>query len=501
MYQARHFFALVLLLLVTISLPAQAGIKDRPYSFSLTFGGAQPALNDSAQIWSVSSAYGGQVQYMASQQIGILLSAKYATIYNDSTSTSLLKINRDRANKKWIITDITLGSRLYLRQRKGFSPYLTLAGDLAFWKMTSRADDKTLLTENRSGSSIDYSATEFGVTGGIGFEKLFGDRIGFTLEANLSYLTGANTDFAQSVTNARSRGLATLTAGLWLHFGGKPRNLLKEFEGRDRAEPPRDMRRVYVAEIDRLTGDTIFVEGSRYSDAGSFIPIRQGRIDPEEDSDGDGVRDRFDKYPDTPEGALVDLDGQPHDSDGDGVMDGIDRCPGTPREAWTSIDESGCPLDTDLDGVPDYLDKCPDTSTKAQVDSAGCPIDSDGDGVTDDLDSCPDTPRYVPIDRLRVSRFADHLLHPHFAPNVPRWRSQFHSRCSPDAGFDSGIDADVQRTDGDDFGLHRQYQSGGDQPQSLSRSGGCGTAIPYLERRGKRAPASHRSRGNSFHRH
>ncbi len=114
------------------------------------------------------------------------------------------------------------------------------------------------------------------------------------------------------------------------------------------------------------------------------------------DSDGDGVFDGLDKCPDTPKGVRVDATGCPTDSDGDGVFDGIDTCPDTPRGA--TVDEKGCPKDSDGDGVPDGLDKCPNTPRGTKVDATGCPADSDGDGVTDDKDRCPDTPRGTQVD-------------------------------------------------------------------------------------------------------
>src|SRR5688572_12386171 len=75
------------------------------------------------------------------------------------------------------------------------------------------------------------------------------------------------------------------------------------------------------------------------------------------------------------------------DTDGDGVKDKKDKCPDTPK--GVNVDAAGCPLDGDKDGVADYVDKCP----KAQGTSAmsGCP-DTDKDGISDKEDSCPDVP-------------------------------------------------------------------------------------------------------------
>jgi outer membrane protein OmpA-like peptidoglycan-associated protein len=114
------------------------------------------------------------------------------------------------------------------------------------------------------------------------------------------------------------------------------------------------------------------------------------------DTDGDGVPDNLDKCPATAFAVAVDSAGCPLDSDGDNVPNVKDKCPGTP--AGVAVDSAGCPLDTDDDGVPDYLDKCLNTPAGVAVDSFGCPLDTDGDGVFDDLDKCLNTPANVQVD-------------------------------------------------------------------------------------------------------
>jgi hypothetical protein len=101
------------------------------------------------------------------------------------------------------------------------------------------------------------------------------------------------------------------------------------------------------------------------------------------DSDGDGVRDSADGCPATP-GGTNGLNGCP-DSDGDGVRDLDDACPGT-HKGPNGV--NGCP-DSDGDGVRDLDDSCPGTPKGANGIN-GCP-DSDGDGVRDLDDSCPGT--------------------------------------------------------------------------------------------------------------
>jgi outer membrane protein OmpA-like peptidoglycan-associated protein len=156
------------------------------------------------------------------------------------------------------------------------------------------------------------------------------------------------------------------------------------------------------------------------------------------DTDKDGVSDKKDKCPDTPDLAKVDSKGCPIDSDQDGVADYLDKCPtlsgvislaGCPDKDKDNVADqddicpdvpgvvrfAGCPdtdgdgiedskdkcpnlagldifqgcADGDNDGVQDSEDKCPDTQKGVTVNKTGCPADSDGDGVTDDLDKCP----------------------------------------------------------------------------------------------------------------
>jgi OmpA-OmpF porin, OOP family len=75
------------------------------------------------------------------------------------------------------------------------------------------------------------------------------------------------------------------------------------------------------------------------------------------------------------------------DSDRDGVPDKKDQCPDTPEKVV--VDEFGCPFDLDGDGVADYMDECPDEV--GSVSTKGCP-DSDEDGLADKYDNCPDEP-------------------------------------------------------------------------------------------------------------
>ena len=60
------------------------------------------------------------------------------------------------------------------------------------------------------------------------------------------------------------------------------------------------------------------------------------------------------------------------DSDKDGIRNKFDKCPNTPK--GVSVDSHGCPRDTDGDGVADYKDKELITPSSCQ------PADSNGVG-------------------------------------------------------------------------------------------------------------------------
>jgi OmpA-OmpF porin, OOP family len=130
------------------------------------------------------------------------------------------------------------------------------------------------------------------------------------------------------------------------------------------------------------------------------------------DADKDGIADRNDKCPNTPENVVVDKMGCPIDTDKDGVADYLDACPsiagketlkGCPDKDNDGIIDSedrcpdlagtlvlkGCP-DTDKDGVADIDDKCANTKNGYKVDATGCPLDNDKDGLLNEDDACPD---------------------------------------------------------------------------------------------------------------
>lgn len=83
------------------------------------------------------------------------------------------------------------------------------------------------------------------------------------------------------------------------------------------------------------------------------------------------------------------------DSDGDGISDDFDRCPDLAEDRDGVADDDGCPdPDNDDDGIPDAKDKCPKAPEDKDgfEDADGCPDpDDDGDGIRDAFDHCPRT--------------------------------------------------------------------------------------------------------------
>jgi hypothetical protein len=95
------------------------------------------------------------------------------------------------------------------------------------------------------------------------------------------------------------------------------------------------------------------------------------------DTDGDGVEDSLDAFPNDPN--------ETEDSDGDGVGDNADVFPNDATET----------TDADSDGVGDNGDNCPAIENADQLDTDGdglgdvCDDDMDGDTVLNDVDNCP----------------------------------------------------------------------------------------------------------------
>jgi hypothetical protein len=109
---------------------------------------------------------------------------------------------------------------------------------------------------------------------------------------------------------------------------------------------------------------------SIFSTKNAFAAIVSESID----SDGDGVLDNADAFPNDPTETV--------DSDGDGVGDNADAFPNDPTET----------VDSDGDEVGDNADAFPNDPTET--------VDSDGDGVGDNADAFPNDPNESDLSAL-----------------------------------------------------------------------------------------------------
>ncbi|MFK8030116.1 MAG: PA14 domain-containing protein [Gammaproteobacteria bacterium] len=134
---------------------------------------------------------------------------------------------------------------------------------------------------------------------------------------------------------------------------------------------PTDVSAVWQAanaNLDSLAGQSVYLLVSTADAAGGSL-VEAGIDDieltatPLTDTDGDGVPDSQDAFPNDPT--------ETTDSDGDGVGDNADVFPNDPTET----------IDTDADGVGDNADAFPFDPTET--------LDSDGDGIGDNSDPTP----------------------------------------------------------------------------------------------------------------
>ena len=373
MAMRKYAVALVFLSLSFLFVNASetyASVKNRVFSLQLDLYGIQPALNDSAQVWLFGPYYGGDFQYMLSQQTALMLSVRTGNIYNDSVSTSIFKFNNDRANRRWTVTSVAAGPKFYLNQRKGTTPYFLTKIEMMMWKVETYPDGGRIAVTDKDGNPKDLKATEFGITAGLGIEQLIADRLAFTLGAEFTYLTGIGANFADWVENSRSRAILQFGAGISIHFGSKRKNLSEESESGE-SETVRITRKVYEEDTNESADSAATSQSQLVPKQDSVVVLPVPVAPPDRDSDSDGVFDKRDKCASTPVGAIVDTSGCPLDSDKDGVFDGLDRCPNS--AARELVDSNGCMLDTDNDGIGNSVDQCPETAKGTPVDSLGCP--------------------------------------------------------------------------------------------------------------------------------
>ncbi len=164
------------------------------------------------------------------------------------------------------------------------------------------------------------------------------------------------------------------------------------------------------------------------------------------DTDGDGVSDCEDAYPEDPDEWV--------DSDGDGIPDGEDAYPENPDE-WA---------DSDGDGVPDGEDAYPENPDEW--------ADSDSDGVPDGEDAFPENPNeWADGDNDGIGDNADT---DHDNDGMPTdWEDE--------NGLDPYADDADQDPDGDGLSNLEEYEGGYD-PQTPTAI--LGTAVPVSPENG-----------------
>lgn len=337
----------------------------------LKTGWRQPVFNPLHQPWVISWEYDAEVYHRVNETISLGLMLSYAKVYNDSVSTSKVKIGTEFANRYWRNTTFGVACKFYINADCEFCPYLKLGAGLSSWEIASVESGKPLIVKDSDGADTDYSASELFLVAGIGAESFVHPRLCIDYSLEVFYLPGLGADFDDQTHDYHSHGFVSVNIGLGYYFGPRGKSLWEKW--RDREEDRKE----------RKTPDR-FIE--REPDGGQpGDTIRQGVDDLYADTDYDGVRDE------------------------------IDLCPDTPLEASGHVDETGCPTDGDADGVPDYRDECFNTPLDMAVDSSGCPLDDDSDGVPNRDDRCPDTPRGYDVDRHgcvnKTELFAKRVLH------------------------------------------------------------------------------------------
>lgn len=296
----RQWIAL-LLLIATCVAPTAAGGSDRIYTVQIHGGVQQPLFNDSAQIWLLAPAFGADAQIQLTPRLALTASLQHAQIDNDTCAASFFDIDNDRSNHRWKVTTLSLGPRLYLKERSGLAPFLQAQAAAVIWSIHSRADDAKLVVQSGDGGKTDLAATEIAVSTAMGLEYQISRRFAFGLTTTLTYLTGLGTDFADWVNDSRSRGFVSAVAGISLSLGGRSSGRFGTTEPHRRRERGTE-RRVYEVQPQRSpTDSTLMVP----------LPAQVDTSTMSSDSDDDGVVDSLDSCPSTAEGIVVDAHGCP----------------------------------------------------------------------------------------------------------------------------------------------------------------------------------------------
>lgn len=144
-------------------------------------------------------------------------------------------------------------------------------------------------------------------------------------------------------------------------------------------------------------------------DAGGSISTIPAAAETNPDSDGDGVLNADDAFPNDSSESV--------DSDGDGIGDNAD--PDDDNNGILDVDEGATPVpaatDVDVDGVDDVTDdNCPtvfnpsQTNTDGDTEGDACDVDDDNDGTDDAADAFPlDASESIDTDSDGIGNVAD----------------------------------------------------------------------------------------------
>ena len=359
-----------------IPVDAYADRTSRKWSIQLSAGLRQPAFSHIYQPWVLSPTYDATVYHSISRIVALGVLFSNSRVYNDPESNATFIFGRENADAYWKNNLFGVACKVYLYREGGFAPHLKFGSGLSSWQVISTSTDTPLIVKSSDGTETDYKATELYFMTGVASESFIHPRWSIYYGLELFYLTGIGADFDSETNDQRARGFFNLQIGLVFYFGPREKSLWEKW--RD-GEEKRQERREPSQFIRREPG------GGEPDDT-----LRQTDRDLYADSDYDGVRDK------------------------------IDLCPDTPQEAAEHVDETGCPTDGDSDGVPDYKDECFNTPLDMPVDTVGCSLDEDSDGISDPEDNCSDTPKGYEVDShgcVDMARvFARRVLHFYYPP-------------------------------------------------------------------------------------
>ncbi|SYZ74829.1 hypothetical protein TRIP_C90457 [Candidatus Zixiibacteriota bacterium] len=341
-----------IVILILFIIPSLGGANTTPL-YSIGAGpGAGNLLGGRPPWFTISPLLQCQLEARLKGHWFLALTFASGKNYDDSSARTNFKFGSDKNTRSR--SHVSRDLILTFKYRKDIvanelSLFGGFGGGISIWAFKDKEGESILPVEGPHGETVNFSATEIIIGPSVGLEYQLSARWRLSLESRISYLTGAGSEFAEAVEDARPPWKAAITVNLNYLFGGRSQSLSQNDERRHPAKQQSEERDT----ISTIIGQNLLAA------------------------------------PTVPKPASSPPVAPQLDSDNDGIPDFSDFCPGTESAVRGKIDINGCPIDTDCDGIPDYRDRCPDNIIGGIVDKEGCPIDSDGDGVPDGLDDCP----------------------------------------------------------------------------------------------------------------